>query len=183
MSTADLISIITICVTVLLGVAGFLINTYMQRKNNSITVITGYRLERRKKMIELVSILLANSDPYYIESSNEEEKKNIIKELSKASNEFRTIFVYSFEEDKKIIQLVYSFRKLVYDYINNNGATLEQLKDAREELSKECDLYSATDWKRIKLETVGKTNNRFISTWNSIFSEYKNNYPKDKCDK
>lgn len=47
MSTADLISIITICVTVLLGVAGFLINTYMQRKNNSITVITSYRLERR----------------------------------------------------------------------------------------------------------------------------------------
>ena len=118
MSTADLISIITICVTLLLGVAGFIINTYMQRKNNSITVITGYRLERRKKMVELVSILLANSDPYYIESSNEEEKKNIIKELSKASNEFRTIFVYSFEEDKKFIQLVYSFRKLVYDYIN-----------------------------------------------------------------
>lgn len=75
MSTADLISIITICVTVLLGVVGFLINTYMQRKNNSITVITGYRLERRQKMMNLVSILLANSDPYYIESSNEEEKK------------------------------------------------------------------------------------------------------------
>ncbi len=183
MSTADLISIITICVTVLLGVAGFLINTYMQRKNNSITVITGYRLERRQKMMNLVSILLANSDPYYIESSNEEEKKNIIKELSKASNEFRTIFVYSFEEDKCFIELVYSFRKLVYDYINNNGVTLEQLKDAREELSKECDLYSATDWKRIKLETVGKTNNKFISTWTSIFNDYKNNYPKDKCDK
>lgn len=183
MSIGDLISIITICVTLLLGIGGFIFNTYMQRKNNSITVITGYRLERRQKMLNLVSILLSNSDPYYIESSNEIEKKNIIKELSKASNEFRTIFVYSFEKDKHFIQLVYSFRKLVYNYITNNSVTLEELKEAREELAKECDIYSATDWKRIKLETVGKTNNRFISTWTSIFDEYKSNYPKDKSDK
>ena len=35
------------------------------------------------------------------------------------------------------------------------------------------DVYTATDWKRIKLETVGKGvhNNKFLPKWSEIFDD------------
>lgn len=43
------ISLLTVLVTLLLGILGFIVNTYLQRQNNSIDVITKNRIERRTK--------------------------------------------------------------------------------------------------------------------------------------
>ena len=53
-----IIGIATVCVTLLLGVVGFIVNSMIQRKSNSISVITNTRLERRKQTQELASVLL-----------------------------------------------------------------------------------------------------------------------------
>ena len=49
MEWKDVISLIAVCVTLLLGVIGFIINSFIQRKSNSISVITKTRLNRREK--------------------------------------------------------------------------------------------------------------------------------------
>lgn len=41
--------IITVLTTLLLGVLGFIVNTLLQRRNNSIKIITQYRIERKNK--------------------------------------------------------------------------------------------------------------------------------------
>lgn len=68
------------------------------------------------------------------------------------------------------------------------GAVLEYLKEKdeenkrsliekRKEFTKEIDLYLQTEWKRIKLETVGKMKNRTnIDTWDDIHKGYEKEY-------
>ena len=59
----SIVSIISVCVTLLLGVAGLIFNSYVQRKTHSISVITKTRLARREKTKEAEDE--AGSDPLY----------------------------------------------------------------------------------------------------------------------
>ena len=179
----ELISIIAVCATFMIGIIGFIVNTFMQRKNNSIKVITGHRLERRKRMQSLIAELLMNSDPFLLNMlTNDELKREIVGKLTASANEFRTLFMFHVEADRKFIQQVYQFRELVCEYIINGSTDSENLLSAREELAKTCDIYSSTDWKRIKLETVGHQKNMAIKSWMDIYSSYQNNFPKEKAD-
>ena len=64
----NIISIIVICVTLLLGVTGFIINSFVQRKSNSINVITKTRLARREKTKELMAKMIKLSNIDYLDS-------------------------------------------------------------------------------------------------------------------
>lgn len=56
------IDLLAILVTLVLGVAGFIVNSFIQRRNNSIKVIVQHRLERRQRTLEELSVLIKLSD-------------------------------------------------------------------------------------------------------------------------
>lgn len=60
------IDLLAILVTLVLGVAGFVVNTFIQRRNNSIKVIVQHRLERRQRTLEKLAVLIKLSDRDYL---------------------------------------------------------------------------------------------------------------------
>lgn len=59
MDAEFMVSIISICATILLGIIGYVANAYNQRKNDRIKVIVQHRLDRRSLTIKSVSDLNA----------------------------------------------------------------------------------------------------------------------------
>lgn len=60
--------IVTVSVTIILGVLGFVVNTILQRKNNSIKIITQYRIDRKNATQEITAKLLSYTDYHYYEA-------------------------------------------------------------------------------------------------------------------
>ncbi len=61
-----LVKSISIVASTLLAVVGFIVNTRIQRKNNSIHIVTEKRVQRRERTHELVAEILKLSDSYYL---------------------------------------------------------------------------------------------------------------------
>ncbi len=159
--------LITVSVSMVLGILGFIVNTFLQRKNNSIKVITQYRVDRKNATHEITANLLAYTDYHYYESLTDEEKKkntqNIVMEISK----LRSIYYFSFPKDIELVDAAYTVKKLFcMDNKNWNDINL-----ARANYAHLADVYTSTDWKRIKLETVGKDkrNKKALPAWTEIF--------------
>lgn len=177
-----MISIITVCVTLILGITGVLANTLIQRKSNSIKVITQTRLERRAHTQKRVADLLKLSDPYYIMSlSTEEEKRQAARESAEVAADLRTNYCFYVKEDSDLIGSVYEVKSILCRILLG-GIELEesQLIDARGTLARYADVYTSTEWKRIKLETVGKEvqGKKSIASWQSIYHYYDSNFLK-----
>ena len=71
----NIIAILTVCVSLLLGVMGLIANSMIQRKSNSISVITGTRQERRKKTQELAAKLLQYGDAEFLRIVKDDKEK------------------------------------------------------------------------------------------------------------
>ncbi len=162
----NLISLITIAVTLILGVAGFCVNTYLQRRNNSIHIITQKRVDRRTKALENVAVILRCSDLNYLKVMQTEEcRRALVSELTAAVAELRANYSCSFVQDKLLCDNVEVLEAAVCEYLESgagaqSGDIEERLRAARAEVIKVADVYSQTDWSRIKKETVGKTAGR-----------------------
>ncbi len=161
--------ILTITVTMFLGVLGFVVNTVLQRKNNSIKIITQYRIDRKNSTQEITAKLLAYTDFHFYESLTNEEKdkniQNIVVEISK----LRSIYYFSFLKDAELVEAAYTLKKLFC----SQDKDWEKINEARAKYAHLVDVYTSTDWKRIKLETVGKgvRNDRFLPKWTEIFED------------
>lgn len=159
--------IVTVSVTMVLGVLGFVVNTILQRKNNSIKIITQYRIDRKNATQEITAKLLSYTDYHYYETLTQEEKnkniQNIVAEISK----LRSIYYFSFQKDAEFVSAAYAIKKLFCETKKN----WEAINYARARYAHLADVYTSTDWKRIKLETVGKDarNNKFLPKWTEIF--------------
>ena len=178
MEGKDVISFIAVCVTLLLGVIGFIINSFIQRKSNSISVITKTRLNRREKTKTLMAKMIKLSSIEYLDSLDKEDKKATVKELVEVTADIRSEYSQIFECDRDLISSTESLKDSVISYMNsNNDANKESLICKRKEFIKEMDLYIQTEWKRIKLETVGKMkNNNKHSSWDEIYDAYQKDY-------
>ena len=168
--------IITVCVTLLLGIAGVAANTMIQRKSNSIKVITQTRLARREHTQKHVADLLKLSDPFYIESlSTPEEKRQAAREAVGIATELRTKYCFCVKEDANLISAVFKVKDILCKTVLEEiELDKKQLHEARRTLSQHVDVYTSTEWKRIKLETVGKEvqGDASIESWKSIYERY-----------
>ncbi|MBO4354375.1 MAG: hypothetical protein J5860_05475 [Clostridia bacterium] len=174
MSTGEIISIITVAVSFIIGVSGLIVNTFIQRKNNSIRVITEKRLERRTITQNIFGKILCYSDPDFLKCLNEEEKKENLKLLTEAVSMLRSMYEFSFEADAKMIEKAYSIKEIVSLFENNDEALLEKIKEARKNFSELVDVYVSTEWTRIKNETVGikKKTKKKAESWDYIHLNY-----------
>ena len=109
-----IISIAAVCVTLLLGIGGIIVNSLIQRKSNSINVITQTRLNRRACTQKLVADLLKISDPFYIESlSGSEEKRQAIKEATGIAADIRTKYCFTVKEDADLIRAAFDVKDML----------------------------------------------------------------------
>ena len=174
------ISILTVCVTLLLGVGGFLVNSFIQRKSNSIAVITQTRLSRREQTRVLFSELLALSDPAYLALATD-ERLEIVKKSATLCGELRSYYSRSFPLDGKLIDAGLDLHVALSEYLSapcKNALTA--VKEKREEFSKIADVYMQTEWKRIKFETVGKGKKgpKSLPSWEHDYHSYEEYYNK-----
>ena len=173
----NIISIIAICVTLLLGVTGFIINSFVQRKSNSINVITKTRLARREKTKELMAKMIKLSNIDYLDSLEKKEHKEVISSLAEVTSEIRSEYSSVFTCDQKLINQTDLLSSSVLAYL---GSPIEENKKElisnRDNFIKEMDLYIQTEWKRIKLETVGKMKNNAKPSWDDIHDDYQQKY-------
>lgn len=102
--------IVTVSVTMILGVLGFVVNTVLQRKNNSIKIITQYRIDRKNTIQDMTARLLTYTDYHYYEALTQEEKnkniQNIVTEISK----LRSIYYFSFQKDTELVSAAYTIK-------------------------------------------------------------------------
>ena len=173
----DIISIIAICVTLLLGVTGFIINSFVQRKSNSISVITKTRLARREKTKALMAKMLKLSSLDYLDILDDSDKKEIIASLVETVSEIRSEYTETYDCDVKLIDATNKLSNGVVSYLNGSK-NKEELLNARNEFTEAMDLYIQTEWRRIKLETVGKMKDNTKPSWDDIHDYYQGKYKK-----
>ncbi len=167
MNAAEIVSIITVCVTLILGVGGFVINSFVQRRNNSIAIITKTRMERRTETQEIISTILSLTDYDYNKVLSEEEKKNTVKEVVVTVNKLVSKYFYSFPRDAEFLDTAKNLKKLFCE-TKQNWVLIEK---AREDFERISTVYIYTDWKRIKLETTGKhfQKGNNLPSWEKIY--------------
>lgn len=163
----DYEAIITVISTVLLGILGFVVNAAVQRRDNRIRVITQYRIDRKNATQEITANLLAYTDYHFYQSLTDEEKRKNTQAVVAEISKLRSIYFFSFPKDAELVSAAYTIKKLFCETDKDWNA----INHARAHYAHLADVYVSTDWKRIKLETVGKgvRNDRFLPKWTEIF--------------
>ncbi|MBQ3219053.1 MAG: hypothetical protein IJB32_00455 [Clostridia bacterium] len=162
-------AIITVSVTLVLGIIGFIVNTLLQRKNNSIKIITQYRIDRKNSTQEITAKLLSYTDYHFHMSLTDEEKRKNVQNIVKEVANLRSVYYFSFPKDAEFVKAAYSLK----------NAYCEEKKDwnkisiAQANFAHISDIYTSTDWKRIKLETVGKgrSTKSALPSWTEIYKQ------------
>lgn len=182
----SMISLLAVCVTFFVGIAGLIVNSFIQRKSNSISVITQTRLKRRKDTQRIAAELLKYSDLDYLKSFGKDNsertllKKKIIECMAKDVAELRALYSFSFDKDAKLIKAAEKLKESVAIYINakkKHAKKEVELIDARRNFEMIVDVYLSTEWKRIKLETVGKEwKKNSLGKWEDQYNHYENGY-------
>lgn len=171
----SIVSIISVCVTLLLGIGGLIFNSYVQRKTHSISVITKTRLARREKTKDLLAKMIKFSDTKYLDCLDEKEKKDVISSLAEVSSMIRAEYTGTYHCDIELIDLTEQLKDKVISYLRGTTSQ-EELMKARNELIKTFDIYIQTEWQRIKLETVGKMKKNSKPTWDEINHSFHEKY-------
>lgn len=179
----NLIAILTLLSTVVIGVGGFAVNALIQRKSNSIEIITHTRLDRRATTQKAFAILLMYSDFQWItmivneQNLNERErlKQKTITEMVKAVAQMRALYSYGFREDKELVDTAETLKDVTIEFVNLGKPVEEweeQIGRVRQNFDRAIDVYMSTEWKRIKLETVGKERKHNpYGAWQELYEE------------
>lgn len=176
----QIVSISTVCVTFVLGILGFVLNSLVQRKSNSIKVITQHRLDRRQETQRIAAIIIKYSDPKMISLlDTKEEKEKAIKEIIEKISKLRAMYFRSYECDIRLLDKADALKTQLIRCIE--GAPVDEYYlSCRDAFIKEVDIYVTTEWKRIKLETIGKSKIGVSSlgTWEDDYDYTLNSYNK-----
>lgn len=191
------IDLLAILVTLVLGVAGFVVNSFIQRRNNSIKVIVQHRLERRQRTLEKLAVLIKLSDRDYLSmvlglldatsikvglegkghSECSSERIEAIRQVVEACASIRSMYCGSYSCDRDLIYNLDSFKKCFARCIQT-GRYDSNLEASRDILIKNIDVYCTTEWRRIKRETIGKkrsSRDAWIQTFKQIEEMYEEN--------
>lgn len=191
------IDLLAILVTLVLGVAGFIVNSFIQRRNNSIKVIVQHRLERRQRTLENLVVLIKLSDRDYLssvpglidaalieegfkEKSRAEcssERSESLRQVVEACASIRAMYCGSYSCDRDLIRVLDSFKRSFARCIQT-GRFDSELEASRDILIKNIDVYCTTEWRRIKRETIGKKRSS-SAAWIQTFKQIEEMYEED----
>lgn len=150
---------------------------------NVIEIITHTRLDRRSTTQKAFAILLMYSDFQWIamivneQNLNERErlKQKTITEMVKAVAQMRALYSYGFREDKELVDTAETLKDVTIEFVNLGKPVEEweeQIGRVRQNFDRAIDVYMSTEWKRIKLETVGKERkHNLYGAWQDLYEE------------
>ncbi len=177
----QIISIITVCVTFILGILGLIFNSLIQRKSNSIKIVTQHRMDRRNETQKIAATIIKYSDPKMISLlDTAEEKESAIKEIIEVESRLRAIYFRSYECDIRLLDKADALKDKLIQCIEGAPVDEDYLL-CRDAFIKEADIYVTTEWKRIKLETIGKSKIGVsnLGTWEDDYKKTLNFYNKN----
>jgi hypothetical protein len=169
----NIISLSAVCVTLLLGIAGLIANSLIQRKSNSIQIITQCRLKRRERTHEIVSELLKYGGSSFVSSLTDPEKTQTAKEIVGLVSELRALYSFSFDKDIRLVTAAFEIKEPLCNHLPQNALYPSEINEKRRLFAEIADIYLSTEWKRIKDETLGKQKNgkKRFAGWESIYAE------------
>ena len=124
------------------------------------------------------------SDPFYIESlSTPEERRQAAREAAGIAADLRTKYCFYLKEGADLIGSVFEVKDILCKIVlGETEMDKSRLMAARRALARNVDVYTSTEWKRIKLETVGKEaqGRKSIASWQSIYEYYNSRFLRDE---
>ena len=102
---------------------------------------------------------------------SEKEKAEAVEVCSGCVATLRSLYTFTVKEDLELVEAADELKSAVYEILFGSNANYEKLSKRRDAFSKVVDIYLTTEWKRIKLETVGKTKkgSKSYQTWEAIW--------------
>ncbi len=158
-----ILQVITISITLALGMINLFQTKKIQKGQNIIAVTTTYRLQRSEQIKEYGKIILADSAPEIAKKSQAKAEEMLCR-VYEASAQYSMILHRSFRQDMELIVLSDVIAKTLNEYIEclyekkdkkKAEFSAEKLYKIREAFSIKCDVYTAAEWYRIKKETDG----------------------------
>lgn len=175
-----ILQIITIAITLGLG----LINSHQTKKlqhgQNIISVTTNYRMKRCEQLKECGQILLSNTTPALL--SLNKNNSDMLKEAYKAAETMSMIMHRYFVYDRELIELASDIAELaiLFDSNSDDKSIYLKLEYKRKTFRIKCDIYTTADWSRIKSETEGV--NSSASDWEKYYLKIADSF-KDELDR
>ena len=146
------LQIVTIAITLSLGLITAIQTRKLQHGQNIISVTTTYRLQRSEQLRECTRDLLANTDPDIYDL--DPDRKDMLKAARTATESVGVILHRNFSADKEFVELMGEVAELAVAYHQGRDVRPELIYK-RKLLRIKCDHYTATEWDRIKRETKG----------------------------
>ena len=172
-----ILQVITISITLALGVINLFQTKKIQKGQNIIAVTTKYRLQRSEQIKECGKIILADSAPEIAKKSQAKAEEMLCR-VYEASAQYSMILHRSFKQDMELIVLSDVIAKTLNEYIEclydkkdkkKAEFLAEKLYKIREAFSIKCVVYTAAEWYRIKKETDG--NNTTAMDWKEYYAK------------
>ena len=175
-----MIDYITVVVTLFLGVLGLIVNSMLQRRNSSISTVTKTRIASMVKLQKCMQAILTYSDTHYLSTMGDKLLQNeTIRNLAGSVSELRSLLSCSFEADSRICDKAETLLDTVQKFLAKE-ATIDDIREARKQFESLMDPYIQTEWRRIKVETVGKKRKGLgtLAAWSKDYREYREYYEK-----
>ena len=150
-----ILQIITIAITLGLGLFSAYQTRKIQHGQNIISVTTNYRMKRSEQLKEYGQVLMSNTVPELFDFGTDTSK--MLQAAYSAAESISIILHRHFDADKELIELAAGIADLAFQYCRKKDLLVRaELTYQRKVFRIKCDMYTTADWNRIKSETTGK---------------------------
>lgn len=187
---AYILQVITILITLTLGLITSYQTKKLQQGKNIISVTTNYRMKRCEQLKECGQKLMSNTSPELLAFNYESNK--MLYEAVVSAETISMILHRHFEYDRELIDLSAEIVNIAISYNKEKSNRIyDELEYKRKLFRIKCDIYTTADWNRIKSETDGRntSSQSWYDYYENISVEFKdeiasieNEYKEKACD-
>ena len=178
MEIAYILQIITIIITVALGMVTYFQNKKLQHGQNIIAINTTYRIKRSEQLKDCTERILTNTNPELLKL--QADAFDMLKAGVQASEEIGAIMHRNFAPDLEIITIANTVTDTAIRYNQSSykdDEILNELLYNRELFKLKCDIYTSAEWRRAKNETKGE--NTSAESWFKDYYELEEGFLND----
>lgn len=161
MTLSYILQVVTISITLILGLLSAYQNRKLQHGQNIISVTTSIRAKRTDRLQECGEEVITNTMPELLDMQKEPEL--MLKNACQAAETMGMLLHRNFEADKELIDMSAQIVQLAITYVNagktegtKKREALQKLMYHRDVFKLKCDCYFSAEWDRVKRETKGK---------------------------
>lgn len=171
-----ILQVITIAITLGLGLFSAYQTRKIQHGQNIISVTTNYRMKRSEQLKEYGQILMSNTVPELFDLGADTNK--MLQAACVAAESISMILHRHFAADKELIELAADVANLTFRYHRDaNPAVRAELTYKRKLFRIKCDMYSTAEWNRIKSETKGI--NTTSESWITYYAKLEGSFQEE----